>query len=506
MAEIKTKKLSREEIANIEIGNTSVSTAQKYFLTLFFLLLIGIYPCFQFYYHQPFREWRKMETAQKSIKAYETALEDTSLLRAFLLTPAQRFLTGVFHLGNEKVIIGNDGWLFYSGDYEYLINPGFLCQEKLHKRILSGVQPDPAKAILDFKAQLDKRGIRLILMPVPVKPMIYPDKLGGGNTFLQNPSWQEFKRRMEDAGVTVVDLAPGFAEMRKQGVEPYLKTDTHWTPEGMYFASGLLAEAINGAKTKNKPSETAAVQNLGDIAAMLKLPDCERYFSAEKIQNPQFNMKTDRSSDILLLGDSFCNIFSLETMRWGADSGLPEALGYQLGRTVDAICRNDAGAFATRQLLSSELKRGRDRLAGKKIVVWEFAIRELVNGDWKMLEMKLGNVPESRFLTVTVPRDVTATILAMTEVPRPHSAPYGDHVMSLHIGDIDGGSDEALVYIVSMKNNVWTQAPKLRIGDTVKITLSPWSDQEKHFGTWNRSEFEDENLLIQEPVFGELKR
>ena len=216
-------------------------------------------------------------------------------------------------------------------------------------------------------------------------------------------------------------------------------------------------------------------------------------------------MKTDRNSDILLLGDSFANIFSLESMKWGTDSGLAEALGYQLGRPVDAILRNDAGAFATRQLLANELKRGRDRLAGKKVVVWEFAIRELANGDWKMLDMTLGKVPESAFLTVTGPRTVTATVLAVTEVPRPHSAPYSDHVMSLHIGDIDGGSEQALVYVVSMKNNVWTNAPKLRPGDTIKITLEPWSNHEKQYGTWNRSEFEDETLITQEPLFGELK-
>jgi alginate O-acetyltransferase complex protein AlgJ len=172
---------------------------------------------------------------------------------------------------------------------------------------------------------------------------------------------------------------------------------------------------------------------------------------------------------------------------------------------VDAILRNDAGAFAARRLLSNELKRGRDRLAGKKTVVWEFAIRELANGDWKILDMTPEEVPEATFLTVTEPRTVTATVLSMTEVPRPHSAPYSDHIMSLHLGDIDGGNDQALVYVVSMRDNVWTAAPKLRSGDTIRIELSPWSEYEKQYGTWNRSDFEDEALIVQEPVFGEVK-
>jgi len=497
-------KLSREEIANIEIGHTEVSRAVQWGLTLSFLALIVLYPVCQFCMRQPFAEWRNAGTVQSSIKAYETAIEDTSLLRQWFLAPAQRFLTGALKTGNEKVIVGRDGWLFYSGDCEYLINPGFLRADVLRKRERKGVQPDPVKAVLDFDRQLKARGIRLILMPVPVKPMVYADMLGGDRIPVQNPSFAAFRKQMETAGVPVVDLAGAFGAMRKAGREPYLKTDTHWTPEGMLLAARKLADRI-GAAAVPAPVGAIEVTNLGDIAAMLKLPDCERFFPAETVKVPQFQTKTDRKSDVLLLGDSFANIYSLSAMNWGENGGLAEALGHHLGKPVDAILRNDAGAFATRQLLANELKRGRDRLEGKKVVVWEFAIRELANGDWKMLDMTPGKAPESAFLTVTEPRTVTATVLAATAVPRPHSAPYSDHVMSLHLGDIDGGDAQALVYTVSMRNNVWTAAPKLRVGDTVTVRLSPWAEQEKQYGSWNRSEFEDETLILQEPLYGELK-
>ncbi|HJJ97382.1 MAG TPA: hypothetical protein O0X38_07115, partial [Methanocorpusculum sp.] len=114
---------------------------------------------------------------------------------------------------------------------------------------------------------------------------------------------------------------------------------------------------------------------------------------------------------------------------------------------------------------------------------------------------------EATFLTLAAPRTVTATILAVSGVPRPHSAPYSDHVMSLHLGSIDGGNTQALVYAVSMRNNVWTAAANLRVGDTVTICLEPWLDtnREKQYGSWNRSEFEDETLTLQDPLYGELK-
>lgn len=499
-------RLSREEIAKIEIGHTEISNAQKWTLLLFFGLLITVYPICQFHVRQPFAEWRCAGTIQKSIKAYETAIEDTSLLRKWLLTPAQRFATGVLKTGNEKVIIGKDGWLFYSGDYEYLVNAGFLRNGVLRKRMTTGIQADPVRAVLDFSEQLKKRGIRLVLLPVPVKPMIYPDKLAGANAPLQNPSFAEFKAQLEKAGITVLDLAADFAAMRAAGVEPYLKTDTHWTPEGMWLAARKTAEAVAKAVPGVTQFEKREITASGDIAVMLNLPDVERYFPKETVLLPELDCRPQRESDILLLGDSFANIYSLSMMNWGEGSGFAEALGFCLGRPVDAILRNDAGAFATRQLLSNELKRGRDRLAGKKVVVYEFAIRELVNGDWKLLEMVLGDAPENEFFTVKEPQTVTGTVLSVSAVPRPNSAPYKDHIMSIHLGDVDGGSRQALVYAVSMRDNRWTGEARLRIGDTVKMKLSPWSSAEGRYGAWNRSEFDNEELLLAEPVFGELEK
>jgi alginate O-acetyltransferase complex protein AlgJ len=73
-------------------------------------------------------------------------------------------------------------------------------------------------------------------------------------------------------------------------------------------------------------------------------------------------------------------------MGWGNASSLAPHLALALGRPLDVIAQNDSGAFATRQALSRELQAGQDRLAGKRVVIWEFAARELSVGDWKPLE------------------------------------------------------------------------------------------------------------------------
>ena len=504
MSEVKKVKLSREEIAKREIGVTEVSKPQKLFLSIFFLFVIGIYPCIQFFYSSPLKEIRPAPTAQKAFKQYETAIEDTSLLRAVLLTPAQEFLTKCFRTGNEKVIVGKDGWLFYSGDYDYLVNPGFMQAGRMHKRDLAGAHPDAVAAIKKFADDLKARDIRLILIPAPGKPLVYGDKLGAGEDRKGNKSFDEFKKQVEAMGVTVLDFTDDFIAMRKDGVDSYLKTDTHWTPAAMQFAAKKTVEAIGDAEPDTEAGAKATITARGDIANMLKLPDVDDIFPKQTVEVMQYDVVQDRNSDVLLLGDSFTNIFSLDAMGWGTRAGFAETLAHELGRPIDVIARNDAGAHATRDVLSAEYLRGRDRLEGKKVVVWEFAIRELAVGDWTDSPLELKEREESDFLTIEEPKTVTATILAVTSVPRPHSAPYKDHVMSLHLGDIDGGNAEALVYIASMKDNVWTDAAKLRIGDTVQIELKPWSDFEDEYGSWNRSEFDDDELLLQDPCWGEI--
>ena len=57
------------------------------------------------------------------------------------------------------------------------------------------------------------------------------------------------------------------------------------------------------------------------------------------------------------------------------------------GRPVDRIVQNAGGAWATRDQLARELARGSDRLAQKRLVIFQFAERELASGDWRPVEL-----------------------------------------------------------------------------------------------------------------------
>ena len=91
--------------------------------------------------------------------------------------------------------------------------------------------------------------------------------------------------------------------------------------------------------------------------------------------------RSSRDADVLVRGDSFSNIYSLESMGWGTSAGFVEQLSYALRRPINRIVQNDDGAFATRAILARDV----GRLKNTRVVVYQFAERELAFGDWKIL-------------------------------------------------------------------------------------------------------------------------
>ena len=577
MSDSQYTKMTREEIAEEQVGKTAITRTMAYALLGAFLSTILTVPIVQHgievragfadkghwvwpkaydalripgnavkAFHHPSHQgfWDKFQAANASfmreVKAYEKALEEDSFVARASLPPTQAMTAELLGLGNEQVYLGREGWLFYQPEVGYLTGEGFLNPHLLLSRSRSGhageavVQPNPVKAIVDFNNQLRDRGIHLIMMPAPVKPMIEPERLSKRYHDplpipLQNPSYGEFLKQLKAAGVDILDVSPALAKAKLESGQPqFLITDTHWTPEAMDMAAGLLAEHTRGLNLLKGPElpltrSNQPVSNTGDIAAMLKLPADSKLYPKQSVTvQPVWNgnapFKPDPAAQILVLGDSFSNIFSLEAMGWGASAGFVEQLGYHLRQPIDAILRNDAAAFATRELLAKDLAQGRDRLVGKKLVVWQFAMRELAVGDWKILKIPAVENSRSRQVPATeggffVPAkgesiEVEGTVAARSSTPRPGTVPYKDQIFSVHLTGITGGktsaSGQAVVYLFGMKDNQLTPVSAWKVGDRVKLKLRPWADVASEYERFNRSELDAEELQLEIPAWGEL--
>lgn len=594
--------LNREEIAKREIGQTRITPILARVLTAIFLATIFSVPLVQMVYerHQYqagqraspwpdstaiFRSvtqiptwWRESAGSFRArifrvnarllrdMHTYQDTLKDQSLLKQVVLPPAQWVLTRWLGVGNEKAYCGLNGWLFYRPEIDYLTGRGFLEPRVLAKRSESGSewqappQPDPRRAIRQFHDQLAARGIALIIMPAPAKPSIQPEQFTlacqSDLRAIQNASYAALLAELRRDGLVIFDVADALARRRQESREPqYLATDTHWRPEAMQWVAEQLGAFIQTQLTLSvgQPvtyrSETGSLDNLGDTALMLNLPPWQTLYGREpvairRILTPgNAFWRASDTADILFLGDSFANIYSLEPMGWGESAGLVEQLSFIFQRPIDRIVRNDSGAYATRAALARDLAAGRDRLAGKKLVIWQFAARELTEGDWKLIDLKVGRPAPVSFFVPTPGTTLTAhgLIKSISAVPRPGLVPYKDHILSIHLVDLEfitaatadtntvaaslrlasetSGTarrlqpipeaqlritnGQALVYMRSMQDNRLLAPARYQPGDIVRLRLQTWSDVAARYEGINRSEPENDTLQLQEPCWGE---
>ena len=435
---------TREEIARREVGRTDISRGTARVLVALFLTAIAAVPIAQrgietrgeevaataWSILAPVpgvvgSEWTRARAGRASLfasvvaanreglralDAFESAVEDEAWLAQALRSPVQYVLSGWLGVGNEQVWLGRERWLFYRPDVEYLTGPPFLAPERLEERRREGrewetpPQPDPRPAIVEFARQLDARGIALVVMPTPVKPAIHPEKLAAAyGAPIENPSYGAFIRDLEDAGILVFDPTDAIVAVRRRDDRAmYLATDTHWRPEIVELvADRLAAFLVDRAGLPPTPpvGHTAApaeIAHAGDLTMMLDLPRGQRLYPPDRvlvrrITDPDGRpWRSSRSAGVLLLGDSFSNIYSLASMGWGDAAGFAEQLSFALHQPIDRIVQNDDGAYATRAVLRRDLLARPDRLAATRVVVWQFAARELAIGDWRAIELPAG--------------------------------------------------------------------------------------------------------------------
>jgi SGNH hydrolase-like domain, acetyltransferase AlgX len=404
---------SHDENLRRGIIATDVTRGAAWLLSLLFLAAIYAVPLAQAYLEHredeesPLIDLVRRPPTAENLRQVEKGIEDASYAKAWVQPRMQLLLTRLGRVGNKLAVVGHDGWLYYTPGVLHVGGPGFLQPAVIGGRereaIDAGLEPlhaDPRPAILAFQRALAQRGIRLVLLPMPDKAALEPGRLHGNAAATapaHNVDYERFLGELRAAGVAVLDVRQSAPE---RSTEPlFLKQDTHFAPPFMERIAGDLARLVTGLgvlpELGQKPDLRVSVQpasRVGDLVDMLKLPEEQQLFQPQSVQVRQVQTadgtpwEPDAAADVLLMGDSFTNIFTLEGMGWGNAAGLAPHLALALGRPLDVIAQNDSGAFATRQALSRELQAGRDRLAGKRVVIWEFAARELSVGDWKPLE------------------------------------------------------------------------------------------------------------------------
>ncbi len=281
--------------------------------------------------------------------------------------------------------LARDGWLF--SDEELLPYNTFS---------LNDPAPSPAStiipAILSLKQQLDARNIRLVLLPIPDKLEIYPDKLATDYRLSLGPAvppgFSDWLNRARSAGIDVIDLAPALWQARLSASQPiYLPTDTHWSLPGRLLVADIVSDHIRPLTADMPKVEFLRSQYTldfaGDLAQNLSMGWGNTKYPRNHFQSPQVLQKDGKpliagnDAPILLMGDSFSLYFSEQ------GCGFVDDLMSRLGVEVQVIGVYAGPIDAPRQMLA----RNPDILTAKKVVIWEFAQRYMWRA-WGKIDLK----------------------------------------------------------------------------------------------------------------------
>ncbi len=478
----------------------------------------------------------------EALRAIESHLENESLLRGAVQRRAQSFLTGFFRAGNSKVVVGTGGWLYYQPGLDFVAGPAITDPDALRRRRKKMVDrqletepsPDPRPALFRLHADLAARGIRLVVFPVPDKVSMEPQRLGprfaaaAAGFRPSNRGSASFLDDLRREGIEVFTLDA--ATVGEPG-ERYLRADTHWTPRLMERAARDLAALLRADRSLSPPIAPSPWRlreerrtGDGDLLGMLRLPKDQEVFApqsvvARAVTNADGSAwEPSAGSEVLLLGDSFTNVYSDPSLGWGSGAGFAEHLSLSLGLPIDVVAINGGAAAGTRAELAGP--GGLERLENARVVVYEFADRDLTTENWKVLPLppapkaprpsagppvpppQAGPLPAAAPAAAPAPEDrplpeptpaaaprpaparaepvvLHAKVLQVSPVPEPYSAPYADclSTVRLEVLRVESGvfSDTHVIAVfLAMKDNEWLPPARFEPGTLVKVRLVPF--------------------------------
>ncbi|MCY2968546.1 MAG: hypothetical protein NT069_33800 [Planctomycetota bacterium] len=301
----------------------------------------------------------------------------------------------------RSVIGGTDGWLFLTSDVRFASLGEFWGASAAGvSRSRKPEQADPLAAILDFQRQLNSLDIELWVAPVPPKPAVAGARLLGalaGESPRCDGAVADFLRLLAKENVHVVDLEPAFHKAQTADTgSMYCRTDSHWSGTAIVLAAETIAADLRkrpwfdpGAAGTTVATKLARfekrqrpVKFAGDLLKLdveptpgfmaTDVPPSEEiaaWFVTDRATGQPIEPTAD--SRVLLLGDSH-TLFLHEATLHATGAGLSDHLALALNEPVDLIGVRGSGSTSARVTLA----RQKERLKGKRAVIWCFAARE----------------------------------------------------------------------------------------------------------------------------------
>ena len=432
--------------------------------------------------------FRTPPTAER-LREFERDLEDRSGLVQWARRHYAQIVDKVLDRGNGMVVFGHNEWLFHREGVDFVTAPPFAGRRARRVGSLPPEGQDPLAVVVDFHEQLQSRGIVLVVVPVPVKATLHPERLWRGvasDAGPNNPGVKPFLEDLRERGVIVVDVTRSLIDLKMGGTWAYQPRDTHWTPDGMRRAAQSVVERVRrldvfgelGVEPVQFDYREVVFEGQGDVTGMLDYTLRETPFEPmvlhlrQVIATSDGRLPTgDTTSPVVLLGDSLTNVYSSDALRMGRRGGFAEHIADGLGMPIDVIASPGGGATRSRQSLA--LRAG--GIEGKRIVIWEFSQRDLLfsHDGWNIVDLDLSApaVPGD-----AVPTELT-TVARVTDVTDTSETPdYADCLMIVKYEPVGGDQrsrDDQPFFVAYWGWRNWehTSAVNIRPGDLHELNL-----------------------------------
>lgn len=290
------------------------------------------------------------------------------------------------------------GWYFLKSELRQA-GLGKFWEQPWADVVANPGKESPLPYMVEFQKALAEKGVELMIVPIPMKASIYPEKFdeefGPGAPYGLKPLYDQ----MREQGLDVFDVEPVFAALRATG-KLYCEQDAHYSPGACEILAASLAKKIKAkdwagelkpAKIeRSAPTEIKITGDLvvgTDYASSTPAETLKVAFAGQDGQPAD----PDPGSPILLLGDSHTLVF-----QEGASSGmhctragLLDQMQFELQSRIDLLGQKGSGSVQARKALYGKARSTPGFWENKKLVIWVFSSREFTQSSDKLMTIPI---------------------------------------------------------------------------------------------------------------------
>lgn len=194
------------------------------------------------------------------LKETDKYVSDHFAFRQQFITMNDRLLAEVFHVsGNDKVVVGKKGWLFFNETVKDFMNQPTMSQADCRKT---------AKTLALLQEHFLDQGSHFLFTIAPNKNSLYPQYMPGYLRPLRGENNREMlEKEMASCGIHYADLYQMFIQEERV---LYHRLDSHWNNEGAALACEFLLRRLETEPAEYVDSPTRPARNFSaDLYEML---------------------------------------------------------------------------------------------------------------------------------------------------------------------------------------------------------------------------------------------